>query len=91
MWRFMFAFSVVPPVLQLILFSVGFIPESPISLLEKGDEEAARQVYLLFNSEKLIPEIIREGKKVLNTKDEEGIKKTPLSIFWDFSSPLCSR
>ena len=36
MWRFMFAFCLLPNLIQLVLFFTGFIPESPTSLVEKG-------------------------------------------------------
>ena len=49
MWRFMFAFNLIPVLTQLVLFFTGFIPESPISLMMKGKEEEAREVLLMFN------------------------------------------
>ena len=54
MWRFMFAFNLLPVIVQLILFFISFIPESPISLLADGKEEEAREVLLMFNTDKVI-------------------------------------
>ena len=59
MWRFMFAFNLIPVIIQLVLFFIGFIPESPISLLANGEEEKAKEVLLMFNKEEVIEAVMK--------------------------------
>lgn len=68
MWRFMFAFTQLTVLIQMILFFTDFIPESPISLLEARQDVKARNVLLMFNTEKVIEEVMKEKWKEVGNK-----------------------
>ncbi len=41
-WRFVFAFSGIPPLIQFFMLVFNFIPESPMSLVEEGRMKEAK-------------------------------------------------
>jgi len=47
-WRVMCALPLVAPVLQLFFIAIGYIPESPYSLIVRNRRENARDVLALF-------------------------------------------
>ena len=63
-WRFMFSCTSVFVLLQTIFFAVHYVPESPNSLLEKGDFYEAKNVLAMFNNPnpKNIEELVQEKK-----------------------------
>lgn len=42
-WRILFALGVIPSMIQLIVFH--WLPESPVTMIIRGDDDAARQTY----------------------------------------------
>lgn len=55
-WRFVFAFTGLSCIIQVICILTGFIPESPMSLIQKGKMEEAKRILGLFN----IPEVLND-------------------------------
>jgi hypothetical protein len=49
---------VLPSLLQLIFIAVGFIPESPYSLIIKNRREQARDVLSIFYEEQYVEQIL---------------------------------
>jgi MFS family permease len=47
-WRVQLAVPLLPSLLQLLFIAVGYIPESPHSLITKNRKESAREVLSLF-------------------------------------------
>jgi TctA family transporter len=48
-WRFVFAFTGIAVIIQLISILTNFIPESPMSLIERGRMDEAKAVLAKFN------------------------------------------
>lgn len=55
-WRFIFGLSGIPCLIQMILLIINYIPESPMSLVQNGKMDEARQVLGMFN----IPEVLND-------------------------------
>lgn len=47
-WRVMLGLGLLPSLFQLFFILIGFIPESPFSLIIKNKKEEARDVLTLF-------------------------------------------
>ena len=53
-WRVMLGLSNLPGVIQLILIFVGYIPESPTSLIKKNRREDAKKVLSIFYQDEYV-------------------------------------
>lgn len=47
-WRVQLGIPLIPSILQLFFIAIGYIPESPHSLITKNRKESAREVLGLF-------------------------------------------
>ena len=56
-WRVMFGLALIPSVIQLILLLVGYIPESPIYLIEKNQRDEAKESLAAFYEINDVPTI----------------------------------
>lgn len=50
-WRVMFGIGLLPSLIQIFLIFIGYIPESPSSLIIKNRRDDARAVLALFYEE----------------------------------------
>lgn len=57
-WRVMLIIPVLPSILQLFFIFIGFIPESPYSLIVKNRREQARDVLGIFYEEQYVEQIL---------------------------------
>lgn len=66
-WRFVFAFTGVPIIIQFVCLIVGLVPESPMSLIQNGKMSEAKAVLGRFNVPEVLndvlAEMIHESKK----------------------------
>ena len=53
-WRVMLIISVLPGLLQILMVLVGYIPESPVYLIEKNRNDKAKEVMSLFYKEEFV-------------------------------------
>jgi hypothetical protein len=54
----MLIIPIIPSIVQLICIGVGFIPESPYSLIIKNRRDEARDVFRLFYDEQYVEQIL---------------------------------
>jgi len=47
-WRVMFGIGLLPSLIQILLIFIGYIPESPYTLITKNRRDDARAVLALF-------------------------------------------
>jgi hypothetical protein len=59
-WRFIFTFTAVPCIIQIIAILTGYLPQSPMSLIQQGKMDEAREVLGLFNTEDVLDDVLAE-------------------------------
>jgi hypothetical protein len=74
-WRFVFAFTAVPCIIQIIAIVTGFLPESPMSLIQQGKMDEARDVLGMFNVEEVLNEVLAEMIRDAKEKDLQKIAR----------------
>ena len=62
----MFGIGLLPSIIQLICVMIGYIPESPFSLINKNRKAEAVEVLSIFYEEEYIQEILAEKEKVVH-------------------------
>ena len=77
--RIMLAIPLLPSIIQLIGVAIGYIPESPASLLLKNKREAAKDVLALFYEDDYLTQIVEEKEKAIFEKDNERVD---MQIVW---------
>lgn len=53
-WRVMLIISVLPGLFQILMVLIGYIPESPVYLIEKNQNDKAKEVMSLFYKEEYL-------------------------------------
>lgn len=66
-WRFMFSFTGLTALLLSILLIFNFIPESPVSLVEKGEIEEAKTVIAMFNTPEVVDKVLNQIQAKVST------------------------
>ena len=79
-WRVMFGLGLLPSIIQIILVFIGYIPESPYSLITKNRREDAKAVLALFYEEEFINTILEEREKAIYEELNNSFEKT---ITWN--------
>jgi hypothetical protein len=59
----MFGISCLPSLIQLFFLVIGYIPESPYSLIIKNRRDEARDVLSLYYKEEFVTKILEEKDK----------------------------
>lgn len=78
-WRVMFGLALLPSIIQIILIFIGYIPESPYSLISKNRRDEARAVLALFYEEEFVNGILEEREKAIYEEVNNNLEK---SITW---------
>lgn len=60
----MFSFTGILVIIQSVLMMLNYIPESPISLIEKGRLLESKKVLLIFNPEDLVDNVFNDYLKL---------------------------
>jgi hypothetical protein len=61
----MFGIGLLPSIIQILLVFIGYIPESPYSLIIKNRRDDARAVLALFYEEEYVNGILEEREKAI--------------------------
>lgn len=75
----MLAIPLLPSLIQLFCIAIGYIPESPVSLLIKNKRDEARKVLSLFYEDQHLNMIVEEKEKDIFEKNNERVDK---KIVW---------
>lgn len=59
----MLGIPLLPSIIQLFSVAIGYIPESPASLLQKNKREEAREVLSLFYEDEYLSQIVEEKEQ----------------------------
>lgn len=78
-WRVTFGVAAIPCLVQTILILLGFIPESPRSLLQQNRREEAMKVFLEFYPEEKAEELLKDRELSIF---EEVNKHEKIHIQW---------
>lgn len=80
-WRFLFSFTGVTAILQSALLMFNFIPESPVSLVEKGDLGEARAVIAMFNTPDVVDKVLAQTvAKVAHKSGPPQLDETDMGV-----------
>lgn len=77
-WRFLFSFTGLTALVQSILLIVNFIPESPVSLVEKGDIEGAKKVLGMFNTPDVLNKVLQQTIAKVGKNPNEELNETEM-------------
>jgi MFS transporter, SP family, xylose:H+ symportor len=86
-WRVMLGMAALPNLIQLLFVFIGYIPESPSSLILKNRREEARDVLGLFYEEEYVNVILEEREKEIfeHTNDlDDNVKWTGKGYYLGF-------
>lgn len=70
-WRVQLGIGLLPSILQLLFIAIGYIPESPHSLIIKNRKETAREVLALFYEESFVDQMVEERESAIFNKKSE--------------------
>lgn len=70
-WRVQLGIGLVPSVLQLFFIAIGYIPESPHSLIVKNRKETAREVLALFYEDSFVDQMVEDRESAIFNKKSE--------------------
>lgn len=70
-WRVQLAIPLLPSLLQLLFIAVGYIPESPHSLILKNRKDTAREVLALFYEEAFVDQLVEDRESAIFNKKTE--------------------
>lgn len=70
-WRLQLAIPLLPSIIQLFFILIGYIPESPHSLILKNRKDTAREVLTLFYEESFVDQLVEERESAIFNKKSE--------------------
>jgi hypothetical protein len=67
-WRVQLGIPLLPSLFQLLFIGVGYIPESPHSLIIKNRKESAREVLNLFYEDSYVDQMVEDRESAIFNK-----------------------
>ena len=70
-WRVQLGIPLLPSIFQLFFILIGYIPESPHSLIIKNRKETAREVLSIFYEESFVDQMVEERESAIFNKKSQ--------------------